>query len=104
MLNKILIYTEITVNVVLKPYDLERIKKISKTFKSNVLSITLECNLTVTNFLNVTFEIKSAIYYSDRKPSHKLLHINKYSSHPPSIINQIPSMFTNQISEIKILW
>ena len=78
------------------------LKKIFKIFKSNRFSIALECNLTVTNLLNVTFKIKSATYYSYRKPSNKLLHINKHFSHPSSIINQIPSVFTNGISEIKI--
>ena len=80
--------------------DSERIKKnLFKIFKCNGLSITLECNLIVTDFLDVTFDLKSATYYPYRKPNNELLYINKHSNHPPSIINQIPSMISNRISQ-----
>ena len=73
--------------------------KIFKIFKSNGLSITVECNLIVTDFLDVTFDLKSATYYPYRKPNNDLLYINQHYNHPPSIINQIPSMISNRISE-----
>ena len=76
--------------------DSEKIKKkLFKIFKSNGLSITVECNLIVTDFLDVTFDLKSATYYTYRKPNNELLYIYKHSNHPPSIINQIPSMISN---------
>ena len=41
--------------------DSEKIKKkLFKIFKSNRLSITVECSLIVTDFLDVTFDLKSA--------------------------------------------
>ena len=44
--------------------DSEKInKKIFKVFKCNGLSITVECNLIVTDFLDVTFDLKSATYF-----------------------------------------
>ena len=49
--------------------------------------------------MDVTFGLKSATYYLDRKPNNELLHINEHCNHPPSIINQIPSIINNQISE-----
>ena len=80
--------------------DSEKIeKKLFKIFESNVLSITVECSLIVTDFLDVTFDLKSATYYPYRKPKNELLFINKHSNHPLSIINQIPSMVSNRISE-----
>ena len=80
--------------------DSERIKKkIIKIFKSNGLNITVECNLIVTDFLDVTFDLKSGTYYPYRKPNNELLYINKHSNHPPSIIKQIPSMISKRISE-----
>ena len=80
--------------------DSERIKKkIIKIFKSNGLNITVECNLIVTDFLDVTFDLKSGTYYPYRKPNNELLYINKHSNHPPSIIRQIPSMISKRISE-----
>ena len=50
-------------------------------------------------FLDVTFSLKSSTYYLYRKPNNELLHINEHCNHPPSIINQIPSMINNRISE-----
>ena len=79
--------------------DAEKIKrKLFKFFKSNELSITIECNLIVTDFLDVTFDLKSATYYPHSKPNNELLYIDKHSNHPPSIINQIRSMINNRIS------
>ena len=41
--------------------DSEKVKKkLFKIFKSNGLSITVECNLIVTDFLDVIFDLKSA--------------------------------------------
>ena len=59
----------------------------------------VKCNSIVTDFLDVTFDLKSATCYPYRKPKNELLFINKHSNHPPSIINQIPSMVSNRISE-----
>ena len=60
----LLAYIEMMVEAVLKTQqDLtQNIKKIYifKIFKSNGLSITVECNLIVTDFLVATFDLKSA--------------------------------------------
>ena len=70
-----------------------------KIFKSNGLRITVEYNLIVTDFLDETLDLKTATYNLYRKPNNKVLHINKHFIHPPSEINQIPSMIRNRISE-----
>ena len=49
--------------------------------------------------MHVNFDLKSAIYYPYRKPNNERLNINKHYNHPPPIINQIPSMISNRISE-----
>ena len=49
--------------------------------------------------MDVTFDLKPTTYYEYRKLNNELLYINKHSNHPPSIINQIPSMISNRISE-----
>ena len=49
--------------------------------------------------MDVTFDLNSATYNPYRKSNNELLYINKYSKHPPSIINQIPSMISNRISQ-----
>ena len=67
--------------------DSEKIKKkICKTFKENRLNITVACNLAITYFLDVTFDLKSGTYYAYRKPKNKILYIHKQSNHPPFII------------------
>ena len=80
--------------------DSEKIKKkLSTFFKSNGLIITVECNLVVTDFLDVTFDLKSSTYYPYRKPNNELRYMNEHSNDPPSIINQIPLMISNRISQ-----
>ena len=74
-------------------------KKLFKIFKINGLNTTAEFNLIVIDSLDVTFDLKSASYYPYRKPNNELLYINKHSNHPPSMINQIPSMISNRISQ-----
>ena len=73
--------------------DSEKIKKkMCKIFKENRLNITVECNLAITDFLDVTFDLKSGIYYPYRKQNNKILYINKQSNHPQSVIKQTPSI------------
>ena len=80
--------------------DSEKIKKkIFKIFKSNWLSITVECNFIVAEFFDVIFDLKSVTCYPYGKPNIELLYINKHSNHPVSIINRIPSMISNRVSE-----
>ena len=81
------------------PYSENIKKKLFKIFKSNGSSITVECNVIVTYFLDVTFDLKSATYDPYRKLNNEPLYINKHSNHPPSIINQIRSLISNRISE-----
>ena len=69
-------------------------------FKENPLNITVPCNLAITNFSDVTFDLKSGTYYPCRKQNNEILYIHKQSNHPPSIINQIPSMISKPISDI----
>ena len=75
-------------------------KKLCKIFKQSGLSSTVECNLQITDFLDVTFDLRTDKYYPYRKVNNQLLYINKQSNHPPTIIKQIPSMVRKKISDI----
>ena len=77
-------------------------KKLFNIFKSNGLSITVECNLIRTDFLDVTFYLKSATYYPYRKQNNKLLHKNKHSNHPLIIFNQILVIKATSINQLLI--
>ena len=75
-------------------------KKLWKIFKESRLSIDVECNLQITDFLDVTFDLRTDKYYLYRKDNNQLLYINKQSSHPPTITKKLPSMISRRISDI----
>ena len=78
--------------------DSEKIK--NKIFKENKLNITVECNLAITYFLDVTFDLKSGTYYPYRRQSNEILYIHKQSNHPPYIKQGIPLMISKRVSDI----
>ena len=73
-------------------------KKLFKIFKSCGLKITLDCNLTQVDFLDVTFNLHSEKYWPYRKPNNEPLYIHTESNHPPSIIKQLPAMIEARVS------
>ena len=65
--------------------DTEREKKaIVKVFKKFDLKITIDTNLKVTNFLDVTFDLETGSYKPFRKPGDDPSYINASSNHPSS--------------------
>ena len=75
-------------------------KKIIALFKDEELSITIETNLSVTDFLDVTLDLSRGKYYPYRKPNDKPLYINASSNHPPTILKQLPKMINRRISDL----
>ena len=71
-------------------------KKLCKIFKNHGLNITVECNLRITDFLDVTFDLQTGKYYRYRKVNSELLYIHKQSNQPPSITKQIPAMIVKE--------
>ena len=51
-------------------------KDITEFFKGEGLSITIEINLQVTDFLDATFDLPNGKYFPYRKPNNDLLYIN----------------------------
>ena len=71
----------------LRPRQVELKKKeICRIFREHNLSITIEANLKVVNFLDVTLDLNTETYKPYMKPNNRILYINKQSNHPPSII------------------
>ena len=57
---------------------MERARKdIILIFKDNGLKITSECNLSITDFLDVTFDLDNGTYCPYRKPNSTPVYINK---------------------------
>ena len=73
----------------------EKIKKsIQAIFRENELKITIQCNLKIVDYLDVTFDLTDSSY----RPLNIYIsnyiqlcnYIHKQSNHPPSIIKQLP--------------
>ena len=47
----------------------------------------LETNLKNVDFLDITFNLSNGKYRLYKDPNNLLSYINKYSNHPPQIIN-----------------
>ena len=79
----------------------DRIRKdIIALFKSEGLSITIDTNLIETDFLDVSFNLEMDKFFPYRKPNNTPLYIHSESSHPPSIIKQLPSTTSKRISNL----
>ena len=44
-------------------------KKIQKLYKEKYLDIIAQCNLKITNYLDITFDLNDGSYHSYRKPN-----------------------------------
>ena len=71
------------------------LKKIIKVFTDNGLPISIESNLTVTDFLDVTLDLENEQYYPYKKPNNHPIYVSTSSCHPPSVIIEIPHMIEN---------
>ena len=79
----------------------ERIKKdITKIFKDLDLSITIECNKKIVNFLDVTLNLNTGKYYPYKKTNDEVKYIHKDSNHPPNIIKDLPKMIGRRLSNL----
>ena len=68
-------------------------------FKDNQLNITIQCNLKIFNYLDVTFNLTNATYRPFCKTSNEITYIHKKSNHPPSILRQIPLSIESRFSK-----
>ena len=62
-------------------------KYIQKMFKANHLSITIQYNLKIVDYLDVTFSLFNATYQPFCKSNNEITYIHKESNHPPSILS-----------------
>ena len=53
-----------------------------------------------TDFLDVTFDLRTDKYRPYRKPNNSPLYIHSESNHPPTILEQLPAMIADRISGI----
>ena len=80
---------------------LDRLRKdIIAVFHSEGLSITCESNLIITDFLDITLDLRSGKYSPFRKPGTKPLYVHSKSNHPPTVIKEIPKMIEKRLSDL----
>ena len=77
-------------------------KKICEIFRKNNLKITIEANLKVTDFLDVTLELDTGIYRPFIKQNNTLLYVNINSNHPPNIQKNIPENINKRLNSLSI--
>ena len=81
------------------PKQVEAIKKeMCKIFKHNSLQITIEANKKVLDFLDITLNLRTAIYKPYKKSNSNLTYIQKQSNHPLSIIENLPKSLNKRLS------
>ena len=81
--------------------EIARLKKnVVKTFKDYGLIITVEANLHIVNYLDVTFDLQKGTYLPYRKPDNPPVYINSCSNHPPTVIKQLPRSISKRLSDL----
>ena len=76
-------------------------KKFIKIFKEDFgLSITIDTNLKVVNFLDITLDLNTGTHKPYCKPNDTPMYINVSSNHPKSIIKAIPGMIEERLSKL----
>ena len=82
---------------------LDRLRKdIIAIFQNEGLKITIDTNLTTTDFLDVTLDLNTGKYYPYRKPNDRPLYVNTDSNHPPTILKQLPKMINSRLSSLSV--
>ena len=75
-------------------------KRLITLFQDQGLKVTTKCNFVQTDFLDITFNLKSKKYWSFREPNNQPLYIHSQSNHPPVIKKQLPSMLSNLLPQL----
>ena len=83
------------------PRTADKIKKqFIDTFKEYGLKITIESNLKIVNYLDITLDLSNGKYYPYRKHGNPPQYVNAKSNHPPQIIKQLPASISKRIARL----
>ena len=74
--------------------------KLIKMFNDLDLKITVECNLKVVQFLNITLDLNKDRYFVFRKENNEINYIHSKSNHPPNIIKDIPLSINRMLNQL----
>ena len=83
------------------PRQLEQIKKkICEVYRRHGLSITVETNKKVVQFLDVEFDLHNESYKPYIKPNDVPSYVHQLSNHPPCVLKNIPAAINRRISAL----
>ena len=75
-------------------------KKICKVFEENGLKITIEANMKVVNFLDITFDLSTGVYKPFMKDNDIPVYVDTNSNHPPLVLKNIPIGVNKRLNRI----
>ena len=75
-------------------------KKLQRLFKDYDLEITVESNLKIVSYLDVTFNLKDGTFRPYHKPDDQIQYIHTESNHPSNTIKHIPASIETRLSNI----
>lgn len=75
-------------------------KRISAIFQEMELQVTLEANLRITDFLDITFNLDEENHRPYAKPGNIIKYVSASSNHPPHIKKAIPAMVAARLSKL----
>ena len=82
---------------------LDRLRKnVIAIFHNEGLKITIDTNLAITDFLDVTLELFTGKYFPYRKSNDSPLYLNANSNHPPNTLEQLPTVVNIRLSSLSI--
>ena len=80
---------------------IENVKKdLCAIFNQFGLKITIEANMKIINFLDVTLNLSTGKYQPYSKSNNVPLYVNNKSNHPPNILRNIPLSINKRLSQI----
>ena len=84
-----------------RPRQVEMLKKkICKIFSAHNLKVTIEANLKVVNFLDITLDLEREIYLPYMKENHTPVYVDVQSNHPPLVLKNIPLGVNRRLSKL----
>ena len=74
--------------------------KICRIFEQNGLSITIDANLKIVNFLDITLDLSTGAYKPYMKENDHPVYVNMKSNHPQLVLKNIPMGVNNRLNRI----
>ena len=81
--------------------DTDRARKaVTKHFKDLGLRITIETNIKIVDFLDLTLNLNTGKYKPFRKPNDMPQYVNTSSNHPPVVLKRLPAGIRRRLTDI----